>query len=335
MKRILLFCGILLPAIVFACLNEDHVTKTGKHTGDYFTLGELAFFKTQDTVSLKKELQKLLEEKPVKEEDIVSVQNDIAVKLIKLGRLQEAEKILTALYKKNPNKYSVTINLGTLYELQGKNAAALDLIKKAIAIDPESHNGSEWFHVKILEYKLKNIPDSKIADQLILNLSSVRKRAGDVAGNVTYQLQERIPFTPAPNLLMAKILQEFGDYLADSLSISGAYVMYDMGMDYDRTGVLNLQAKRDELKPYFNRYKLEIPRTGVYYLDRVITEIDNNKTAIVTSLLDKGLNYYKELEEKERRREQQRRLFIYGGIGTAALLVLLLFFILRRKKQNA
>jgi tetratricopeptide (TPR) repeat protein len=318
--------------ISFACLNEEHVTKSGKSTIDAFTLKDLRFFKNHNRVQLELAIKNLLSEKPVTEEDILSTQNSIAVTYIKLGKLAEAEAILLELLKKHLKNYSVTINLGTLYELQGKNTKALEFIKKAVAINSESHSGSEWFHIKILEYKLKNIPDNQIAGENILNLYGIKKPSTEIAYDVSYQLQERIPFTPAPNLLMAKVMQELGDYLADSVSIKGAYVIYETGMDYDRDNILKLAEKRDALKPYFKKYKEKIPYTGNYYLDAAISAVDNSKEAIVTSVLEKGFDFFKEQEEKRKQEERQKRYFIFGGIGLLAILAGLFFY--RRRNQT-
>jgi tetratricopeptide (TPR) repeat protein len=332
MKYILLVCLVLLSNVSNACLNEEHVTKSGKSTVDAFTLGDLRLYKNHNKAELELAIKNLLSEKPVTEENILSTQNSIAVVYIKLGKLAEAEAILLELLKKHPKNYSVTINLGTLYELQGKNSKALEFIKKAVAINPESHSGSEWFHIKILEYKLKNIADNKIAGENILDLYSIKKPATEIAYDVSYQLHERIPFTPAPNLLMAKVMQELGDYLADSVSIKGAYVIYETGMDYDRDNILKLAEKRDALKPYFKKYKEKIPYTRNYYLDAAISAVDNNKETIVTSVLEKGFDFFKEQEEKRRQEERQKRYFIFGGAGLLAILAGLFFY--RRRSRN-
>lgn len=320
----------LLPGICNACLNEDHVTKAGKHVGG-FLLGELRLYKSQDKQQLELELKDLLAKKNVTEEDIQSNKNSIAVTYIKLGRLDEAEKILSELRKKYPEDYSITINLGTLYELQGKNAQALEFIKKAVAIDPESHNGSEWFHIKILEFKLRNIPEDEIAGQNILGLYSMNKDASIIGSDVSYQLQERVPFTPAPNILMAKVMQEFGDFMADSISIKGAHVFYEIGMDYDRNNILKLSEKRDALIPYFKKYKEKIPVTGEYYLDISGPANEISKTEAVNSLLEKGLDYLKQQEEKRKTETRQRQFLIFGAVGLCALITGLFFY--RRKKQ--
>ncbi len=333
MKKLLsLLISIPFVLTALACLNEHHVTKHGRESIDAFTLRGVSYFKTFDKKSLEEKLNNLLSEKPVTEDDILSTKNSIAVTYIKLGKLKEAEKILDELLKKYPNDYSIVINLGTLYELQGKNTKALEYIKKAIAINPSSHGESEWFHVKILEYKIKGIPDNKIMNESILDLQTINKPASYISDDISYQLQERIPFSPAPDMLIAKVMQEYGDFLADSISIKGAYVIYEIGMDYDRGNVLKLNEKRDALLPFFKKYKEAIPVTKNYYVDNIIQAVDDNKGNIITSVLDKGLNYFAEQDKQKREKEKQQKMIIVGSILALALLGL--FFIIKKRRSN-
>ncbi len=332
MKAFFLFILVGITIYSYACLNEHHVTKYGKESIDGFNMHEVYFYKQHNKAHLETYIQNLKKETPKTAEDILANQNSIAVSYIKLGRLDDAEKILNTLLKQYPSDYSVIINMGTLYELQGKNEKALEYIKKAVTINPDSHGGSEWFHIRLLEFKLKNLSDNKIAEHNILQIESVKKDKSSIASEIQYQLQERIPFTPAPNVMMAKILQEYGDFLADNVSIKGAYIIYEMGMQYDANNVLNLSLKRDALKPYFKKYKEKIPFTGNYYLDAAIKTVDNNKVEIATSLLEKGLNYFNEQEEKRKQQARQRQYLIFGGIGLTILLSGL--FIYKKTKQS-
>jgi len=306
MKTFLALVFVISTSYCFACLNEHNVNKSGKESVDAFNLSELDFYRQQNKPKTEKYLADLLKRNPTTDQEMLWNQNSIAVCYIRLGRLQEAETILNSLLKKYPTDYSVIINLGTLYELQGKNEKALDYINRAIAINPDSHDGSEWFHVRILEFKLKNTGDNNIAGQDILRLGSLKENSVTVAQQIRYQLQERIPFTPAPNLIMAKIMQEYGDYLADSISIKGAYVMYEIGMDYDRDNVLKLSERRDALKPYFKKYNEAIPVTGNYYLDNAISAIDDNKVAIASKLLEKGVDYFNSEVKKKHKKKNKK-----------------------------
>ena len=72
MQYIFLFCLGLISYVSYACLNEEHVTKSGKSTIDHFYLGDLTLYKNHNKAELELTLKKLLSEKPVSEEDILS-----------------------------------------------------------------------------------------------------------------------------------------------------------------------------------------------------------------------------------------------------------------------
>jgi tetratricopeptide (TPR) repeat protein len=326
----LLLCGLWCVSI--ACLNERHVSKHGKESiHDELSLKNLQFNKSHNINELETFIKNIKSEQATTEEEIFDNQNNIAIALIKLGRLDEAEKILDNLIKQKLNDYSVTINLGTLYELKGNNQKALNLIKKAIQINPDSHSGSEWFHVKILEAKLKNLSNQDLIKADILGLKNRKVYATTTSSNIAYQLQERIPFTKAPNLLMAKVLQEYGDFVADSISISAAYVAYEIGMDYDRENLLQLKEKKQNLLPYFKKYNESIPVTGNYYVDGAITAANENKIEIATSILDKGISFFSDREEKRKQEERKKKMIYIGG---AILAASTFFFILFKRKKN-
>ncbi len=325
MKYLLLILLSSFVNISFACLNESNVSKYGKSSSYEFSIRDLYFSEFHDKAFIENKLNELIAAKPVTDKEILENQNDIAVNFIKLGKLTEAEKILSLLLKKYPNNYSVVVNLGTLYELQGKNQLALNYINKAVILNPDSHNKSEWFHIKILEFKLKNLPQDEIAASNILDLTSIKKDAYEIASEVGYQLYERIPFTPAPNALMAKVLLEYGNFLADSVSIKAAYLIYGAGDHYDAQHILKFAEKREELKKYFKKYKEELPDDEIFSSEKGIKK----NIAISSSLLEKGMDYFNKEEEKKREKENQ--YFIAGGIGLCSLI--LGAFLYKRKKQ--
>jgi hypothetical protein len=48
----------------------------------------------------------------------------------------------------------VAANLGTALELLGNKEEALHWIREGIRRNPQSHEGTEWLHAKILEAKI-------------------------------------------------------------------------------------------------------------------------------------------------------------------------------------
>ncbi|HEY3403838.1 MAG TPA: tetratricopeptide repeat protein [Ohtaekwangia sp.] len=81
--------------------------------------------------------------------------SDKGILLIILGEYDKAIALYLEIDKTEPGRYSTASNIGTAYELAGNNQAALQWIKKAVAIDSSSHDYSEWIHVNILEQKSK------------------------------------------------------------------------------------------------------------------------------------------------------------------------------------
>lgn len=109
--------------------------------------------RTFDTEHIKERLA-ITEAKPNAKTNF-KIQSNIASYHIKLGEVKKALQILKPLSDNYPNEYTISANLGTAYELEGQLNKALRLIKNGYQINSESHFGSEWIHIKILEAKIK------------------------------------------------------------------------------------------------------------------------------------------------------------------------------------
>ena len=81
-------------------------------------------------------------------------ESDYALALLHNGSTAEALAIFQRLAAAHPEDYNLASNLGTAYELSGENEKALNWIQKAMRLHPESHEGTEWLHVKILQAKI-------------------------------------------------------------------------------------------------------------------------------------------------------------------------------------
>lgn len=86
--------------------------------------------------------------------DDYKVKSDLAVAFTHTGYELEAIRLLEQIEAEKPGLYITAANLGTAYELNGNDEKALEWIKKGIDLNPESHEGTEWLHVRILEAKL-------------------------------------------------------------------------------------------------------------------------------------------------------------------------------------
>lgn len=98
--------------------------------------------------------------------------NDLAVARILFGRVDEAIVLLKDLEQRHPGKAETAANLGTAFELAGKDKAAIEWIREGIRRDPREHFGSEWVHVRILEAKIALKSDAAWLDKhSVLGLS--------------------------------------------------------------------------------------------------------------------------------------------------------------------
>lgn len=172
------------------------------------------FFLGKHTESLKFELDSLY--RKTKDVDYLSDKGYI---LILEKKYDEALTLYLKIEKLKPNRYSTASNMGTLYELKGNNVEALKWINKSIAINPKSHNGSEWLHSRILEAKIngakyqtakfllnadfgKEIKPTSKLDTIQLN---------KLDKSLNYQLNERISFIKPKDNIIAILLFELGN----------------------------------------------------------------------------------------------------------------------------
>ena len=330
-----------------ACYNESHVNKNGNSGRRSEPMA--LFYNEPD----KEEATKFLaqyELTKIKTYD-ADTQSDIAVNLGYLGRYTEALEILKRLQKEHPDNYNYAANLGTTYELLGKNELALQFIKKGIEINPDSHEGSEWVHVKILEAKLKMatqpgwIYQNRVLGTGVNFDSKESEKLNDKAWNVEYQLQERIPFTPFPDALLANVFDELGDLYATQQSVELAYVAYDFALRNDSADHFSVKAKMEALKPILKKNKIAIPSWKQHYYNRKLSKLQaeiaeelvdfitspgNKKDSFegITGLIDRFTGRNKEQEVRNRR----NNLIIAGSvilIGFAGI-----FLYTRRKKQK-
>lgn len=179
--------------------------------------------------------------------------SDYAAQLIYLGEYQKAKKIYEEIEILKPNLYTTASNLGTIYELLGKSDSALLWIKRSIELNPESHFGSEWIHLKILEYQING---SKEDESSILGLDfgnaniPANPRNYDlreIRNHITHQLRERTRFVKPKNYTVGNIYFDFGNVLAQTRDIESALQSYDAASEYGFESRLFAE-RREELK---------------------------------------------------------------------------------------
>jgi hypothetical protein len=156
--------------------------------------------------------------------------NDLAVGRMLTDRLAEAIQLLVEAEKRFPGKAVVAANLGTAYELAGRDAEALHWIREGVRRDPREHDGSEWLHARILEAKLalKSDPDwleenavlgvnfgegdlPRMPAALPTGAAGRARTPAEIAAAIEYQLGERINFVRPPDAIVADLYATWGD----------------------------------------------------------------------------------------------------------------------------
>lgn len=240
MRKLILFLPLLLAlnSRLNACLNENRVLLNGKiNMTDGPSL--VPYGRYIDDMS---ELQDELNESDSlwKANKRIEDYSDYGVVLVYMKRFEEAKRIFIEIERTHPGLYATAANLGTTYELLGNNDSALVWIKRAIQINPESHQHSEWLHVKILEAKIKG--EQFITTKFFLNtafgediapkstldsLSLVKLRDA-----IYYQLCERVTFIKPKDKIIALLTFELGNICAITDDVTSSLRIYDRAKEY-------------------------------------------------------------------------------------------------------
>ena len=251
MNKLRIFVVLVLISFKsFACLNgETRVLKNGEAVYiDYRGLvphGHNFFLK--DFPRLISELDSLY-----RKTNDIDYLSDKGYLLIVQKKYDEALKLYLGIERIKPNRYSTASNLGTLYELMGENQKAYEWIKKGIQINPESHNGSEWLHLRILETKIKNLTD--VSGQFLINTnfgdkaepkSKLSKAEIDkLAKEIYYQVNERITFIKPQDKIISILLFELGNLVRLKGEPENAERIYVLAREYGFQGeLLNARIK--------------------------------------------------------------------------------------------
>jgi tetratricopeptide (TPR) repeat protein len=139
----------------------------------------------------------------------IEVKNNQAVDLIKAGKSKQAVPILLAIEKLEPNRYQTATNLGTAYELIGNSTLARKWIARGIQLNPQSHNGTEWLHLAILDAKLKL---QKEPNWLVTHSIFELQKIDNVKAieDLEYQLSERTKFVKPKDDIVADMYYLLG-----------------------------------------------------------------------------------------------------------------------------
>ena len=188
--------------------------------------------------------------------------NDYAVALMYLGRSKEAVELLQTLEKEQPGIYYTAANLGTAYELSGDNEKALHWIQEGIRRNPDSHDGTEWLHVKILQAKIAQQKSSDyfkkhsvlgfrpedIHDEIVIDGEKFPVK--EVQRAIEYQLAERLQFVKPRDPAVASLLFDYAAIEAAINSMETAKGVLKMAMEFGYP--------RHQIEPWLSSYDWKI-----------------------------------------------------------------------------
>lgn len=179
-------------------------------------------------------------------------QTNFGVAIMRRGLHAQARDIFAKLAVEHESEYVIAANLGTAYELTGDVPNALKWIRRGIELNPDSHEKTEWLHVKLLEAKLTALSNPKwFAQNTILNLDFGKDAFPDQpkvdAHNVRhghqqatesirhaleYQLHERLFYVKSPDPVVFDLLFTLGNILMVSENVDKAAEVYRLAKSY-------------------------------------------------------------------------------------------------------
>ncbi len=354
-KSILLLFIFLAQTISFnwACINE--FTGTNAHNVEQYYHGEALFYLLDKIKPLPKDYQErekeLLNKLPENMENItkeeMKIWSDFAVALIynassQNEKLTQAIEILEKMLLQFPNEYNLYANIGTAFELQGNPEKALFHIKKSLEINTDSHKGSEWIHVKILEGKIafaKN-PNFFVENPNWLGISfgiekntskmnfldkNLEQYIENLAKNYNHQNTPPHEQIINKNKVIGFILQHFTYQLGERINFVSPKDIW-VGDILQLLG--DLLVNEFDVKQGLSAYeKAKIYTTSK--MDLLEKRIQNAQEL----LKKQNKEPHKVSENKKQENKIQFTNYIYAGILAVLVLGFLLFWFFKRKKR--
>jgi tetratricopeptide (TPR) repeat protein len=265
-KKVLILLSLLISTGVLACINEYRTLLTGEVIYTHPVSGKIWTQKI-DTFKLREKSNTLLLK--YKTTDSIEYLSDYAASLIYLKNYNKAKTIYEDIDRKHPNLYTTASNLGTIYELIGKPQQALKWIKKSITLNPDSHNGSEWIHIKILEFKINNSNDyGKSILELDFSDEDIPVNRNyydlkELSHHIWHQLRERSNFVKPENKIVGNIYFDLGNVLAQTKDVQAALGSYNAAKEYGFTSqimekrIVAFEKLAKKTKPYTDAKDLQ------------------------------------------------------------------------------
>lgn len=236
-----------------ACLNISGTTLDGHRHDDVefdrSTTSHHLLKKQNEPVNWASRLKKL--EAAMADTPTLRDRSDYGGVLVHLGQYEKARDVLLEAERISPGDYAVASNLGTAYELLGENEKALEWIGLGMKRQPDSHGGTEWVHVKILEAKIALARDPKwLSNHSVLGVDfgteprpalsgaayasreSQLAEANRVISGAAYQLSERFQFVKGPDPFVGDVTFDLANAIAVGRSVEAAEDIYQLALEY-------------------------------------------------------------------------------------------------------
>lgn len=236
MGKLFVLALLLFATNAHACLNIFSFDSSGRvHYLEHEFLFS-TYYKQNEIEKLLKKLERKFNKGDYSYQNV----SNYGVYLLMAGRSKEGLDLFRALSKKYPGLYEICANTAVAYELNGNIDSAYLWQVKAMEINPQAHNNSEWIHLKILEARkhLLSDPGWCLDNNITGAVDSINSykeyfdQYGHENGNTRLifrefidQLEDRFPFTYAEDKVMGKLMFELGDAY-QSVSIYRAYYCY-------------------------------------------------------------------------------------------------------------
>lgn len=257
MKHLLSLLILCFAFSANACGNEYGIALNGDrlHTPIFYLSDNYREF---DEPEIRRRLGEAIAKRGQQEDDFKNESN-IALYYMKLGEVKKAIRILEPLVNEYPDEYIIIANLGTAYELDGQLRRALDLIRRGYAINPDSHYGSEWIHIKILEAKIAHGSNSSwYISHPIVTVEELLEKQNDYRGrynnHLAAQIRTRVPFTPAPNKVIANLLRTYAKYCEEHDTYENALMARIYVLEFEDLSYQRLR-DREALADLINKIK--------------------------------------------------------------------------------
>lgn len=259
-KYLFLFVFLFAGHLGLCCVNEYRTLLNGKVE---FTEADNAApfgrFNQKNKAYLLEQLHKA--DSIYRATEKIEDYSDYGAMLVYKGEYLKAKSIFIEIEHTSPGLYATASNLGTTYELLGQNDSALYWISKAIKINPNSHEGSEWIHSKILEAKIKSNGDAKyfiMHNLLSLYFGDSEKPENKnnidllkLRSQLYHQLNERMSFIKPQDQIVGQLLFDLGNVNAITMDVKSVLQAYEVAKNYGFTS--NLLAKRESHFKYLQR----------------------------------------------------------------------------------